>query len=312
MRNRFVIQSLFLVFIYSILTFISSVHAQENAEALFINNSDYDQNIEEKVLQAIKIQGGKTITELQNAARTLKNEEGFTWKKIKPNPSQGKKAEQVFNERKSAVFIMGKLNKSSTDAEPTAGLYATAFGISEDGICVTNYHVLSELIYLTKTNDSIAAKTNLGTYFIQTVDGEVFVLDKLLAFSSSNDLALFKVKTAGKPLPFIPLGKVLKVGEPVYIISHPDHNYYYFSKGIVNKNSLMLNPRKPNIRQYRINVDADYAVGSSGGPILSETGDLAGIVSSTQSIPWQSEALNKLQMVLKNAISVHALYQLLK
>lgn len=312
MRNRFKIQSLFLVFICSILTFISSVRAQENAEALFINNGIYNQNIEEKVLQAIKTQGGKTITELQTAARTLKNEEGFTWKEIKSNSSKIKKADQVFSKRKSAVFIMGKLNKSNADAESTADLYATAFGISDDGICVTNYHVLSELIYLTKTNDSIAAKTNLGTYFIQSVDGEVFVLDKLLAFSSSNDLAVFKVKTAGKPLPFIPLGKVLKVGEPVYIISHPDHNYYYLSKGIVNKNSLMLNPRKPNIRQYRINVDADYAVGSSGGPILSETGDLAGIVSSTQSIPWQSEALNKQQMVLKNAISVHALYQLLK
>ncbi|WP_313511461.1 serine protease [Sphingobacterium sp.] len=287
--------------------FQSEVNAQDQSDSIFTNDALYHKGLEEKVLAAFNAQQGKTVPQLQLEARSLKNEQAFSWK-IEENPStEPLKPKDLFRTKKSTVFLMGRLNQKDRNDYPYADLFASAFAISSDGICVTNYHVLGELIHTDKPTDSLQLSQDLSTYFIETIDGEVYVMDKLLAFSSSNDVAIFKVKTNGKKLPFIPLGPVLLPGEPVYIISHPDHIYYYLSEGIVNKNSLMLNPRTPGIRQYRMTISADYAVGSSGAPILSEAGNLAGVVSSTQTIPSAAPEGNKQQMVMKNAISVRAL-----
>lgn len=292
--------------------FQSEVNAQDQSDSIFTNDALYHKGLEEKVLAAFNAQQGKTVPQLQLEARSLKNEQAFSWK-IEGNPSKEPlNPKDLFQTKKSTVFLMGRLNQKDRNDYPYADLFASAFAISSDGICVTNYHVLGELIHTDKPTDSLQLSKDLSTYFIETIDGEVYVLDKLLAFSSSNDVAIFKVKTNGKKLPFIPLGPVLIPGEPVYIISHPDHIYYYLSEGIVNKNSLMLNPRTPGIRQYRMTISADYAVGSSGAPILSEAGNLAGVVSSTQTIPSAAPEGNKQQMVMKNAISVRALKLLIQ
>lgn len=292
--------------------FHQKVVAQEQTDSIFNIDSKFHNGLEEKVQKAFTEQKGKTVPQLQIEAKPLKNEEAFQWKQTIATNQSTLTAKDLYQKSKSAVFLMGRLNQKSKSDYPYADLFATAFGISEDGICVTNYHVLSELIYSQKPIDSLQQSHDLSTYFIQTIDGEVFVLDKLLAFSSSNDLAIFKVKTNGKKLQAIPVGPVLLPGEPVFIISHPDHIYYYLSEGMVNKNSLMLNPRMPGIRQYRMTVSADYAVGSSGAPIFSQNGNLAGVVSSTQTIPSSGNADNKQQMVMKNAISVRALQQLIQ
>ncbi len=292
--------------------FQSEVNAQDQSDSIFTNDALYHKDLEEKVLAAFNAQQGKTVPQLQLEARSLKNEHAFSWK-IEGNPStEPLKPKDLFQAKKSTVFLMGRLNQKDRNDYPYADLFASAFAISSDGICVTNYHVLAELIHTDKPTDSLQLSSDLSTYFIETIDGEIYVMDKLLAFSSSNDVAIFKVKTNGKKLPFIPLGPVLLPGEPVYIISHPDHIYYYLSEGIVNKNSLMLNPRTPGIRQYRMTISADYAVGSSGAPILSEAGNLAGVVSSTQTIPSAAAEGNKQQMVMKNAISVRALKLLIQ
>ncbi len=286
--------------------------AQDQTDSIFMNDALFHKGLEEKVQAAFKSQQGKTVPQLQIEAKALKNEQSFSWKLVGNPSTEALKPKDLFQAKKSAVFLMGRMNQKDKNDYPYADLYASAFAISSDGICVTNYHVLAELIHTDKPTDTLQQSKDLSTYFIEGIDGEVYVMDELLAFSSSNDLAVFKVKTNGKKLPFIPLGPVLLPGEPVYIISHPDHIYYYLSEGIVNKNSLMLNPRTPGIRQYRMTISADYAVGSSGAPILSEAGNLAGVVSSTQTIPSAAPEGNKQQMVMKNAISVRALKLLIQ
>ena len=286
--------------------------AQQLSDSLFSNDARFHADLEERVAKAFLEQKGKTVPQLQLEAKDLKNEQKLAWKpKTKPL-QQILPVDQVYQHAKSAVYLMGRLNQSEPAMGGYADLFATAFAISEDGICMTNYHVLSELISTNKPIDSLKRSTEQSTYFIQSIQGEVFVLEKLLAYSSSNDLAIFKVRTANKKLPHLPLGPVLIPGQNVYIISHPDHNYYYLSAGIVNKNSLMLNPRVPNIRQYRMTVSADYAIGSSGAPIISDKGNLAGIVSSTQTVPANASNGSNQQMVFKNAISVQAIHQLIE
>ena len=63
-----------------------------------------------------------------------------------------------------------------------------------------------------------------------------------------------------------------------------------------------------------MSITADYAKGSSGGPVLNPAGEVVGMVSSTQSIYYESDngqPKGPLQMVVKNCVPVDAVKQLL-
>lgn len=263
----------------------------------------------------------KAVKALQDSAALLVDEAPPTGYDIKTLPA-GRKIlvdEAIYAKRKHSVFIMGKLMKANdSTGRIDFDLTGTAFAIASDGICVTNYHVLQDLICkdTTKENrDSI--------YFITTLDKEVYFIEKILAYSQNNDIAVVRVNTNGARLQPIPLGMPAQVGATVYCISHPLGYFYYFSKGMVARNVRVdgqqaaagYNPLgRPPIR---MEITADYAVGSSGGPILDKYGNLVGIVSSTASIPAnQHDAAGNTvfhqQMVVKDTAPLKALTRLLK
>jgi S1-C subfamily serine protease len=60
-------------------------------------------------------------------------------------------------------------------------------------------------------------------------------------------------------------------------------------------------------------ITADYAKGSSGGPVLNARGEVVGMVSSTNSIYYTREKgqNQNLQMVIKSCVPVGAISKLL-
>lgn len=62
-------------------------------------------------------------------------------------------------------------------------------------------------------------------------------------------------------------------------ITHPSGNLYYYSEGVVARHTV--NERRGEMSK-RMEITADYAVGSSGGPIFDEAGNLVGLVSTTR------------------------------
>jgi S1-C subfamily serine protease len=63
----------------------------------------------------------------------------------------------------------------------------------------------------------------------------------------------------------------------------------------------------------RMAITADYAKGSSGGPVLNVRGEVVGMVSSTNSIYYTREKgqNQNLQMVIKSCVPVGAISKLL-
>jgi serine protease Do len=229
--------------------------------------------------------------------------------------------EDIFSKRENSVFIIGKLHRcrNCTGREVHPEYTGTAFAISKDGVCVTNYHVLKDIIRPNENDVEDSA------YFIMTVDKKIYFIDDLLAYSQNNDLAVFKVNTQGDRLSPIPLGKPAQVGAPVFCISHPSFHFYYFSKGIVSRDVSVDSLLAQAVTGYsqhgkppiRMEITADYCAGSSGGPILDKYGNLAGIVSSATTLSGaekdkDGKIINALQLVIKDTAPVKALADLLQ
>jgi S1-C subfamily serine protease len=228
--------------------------------------------------------------------------------------------EAVFAKRKSGVYIVGKLTSTVLNSMVTVDfdLIGTAFAISADGTCVTNYHVLKNIFH---PEDPEAKKDSL--YFIITANNKLYLLDKILAYSQNNDLAVFKVNTKGDRLDPLPLGKPANIGAAVYCLSNPGAHFYSFSKGIVARNTaidtLDAGPQynRKGVPSIRMEITADYGVGASGGPILDKCGNVVGVVVSTTPIAYtmadgQGKETGYIQMIVKNTAPVKALTDLLK
>jgi len=263
----------------------------------------------------------KTVKDLQDSAVVLRDE-AVPENSITTSPPGVRilKDEEIYAQRKNSVFLIGKLKKTKdTTGSISFDFTGTAFAISSDGVCVTNYHVLQDII---QRNDSTTGMDSV--YFIETVDRKVYFVEKILAYSQNNDLAIFKVNTRGGKLRPLSPGKPAEVGAAVYCISHPQGNFYYFSKGIVARNVVISNQlaaegmyRPAGKLPIRMELTADYGGGSSGGPILDKYGNLIGIVCSTRAVGKdtkneEGKDMYLQQMVIKQTIPVKALLWLLK
>jgi serine protease Do len=166
------------------------------------------------------------------------------------------------------VMISKLYHCASSECEKVHANVASGVILREDGIILTNYHVV----------DGKQAK-GLGMG-VMTADGKAFLVDEVLAADKDADVAILRLKNA-KGLAAAPLVGEEPVGNAVTIISHPAGNYFALSQGCIARY------RKDEDGACTMQVTADYAKGSSGGPIFNDCGDVVGLVSSTVSIAYQ-------------------------
>ena len=171
---------------------------------------------------------------------------------------------------------------------------ATAFVINEEGIILTNYHVVEHDV----KNSNIAI-------FVCDSKGNVYPVTEVLSTSQSNDLAILRIDTKGKKLKTIPFAQTELVGEDIYMMGHPFENTYFMSKGIVARKYISERDDEP-----RIAVTTDYGRGASGGPIVNTNGQIIGMASSTYI--QLANPNGPTQMVIKEAIPVSTLWNYVK
>lgn len=182
-------------------------------------------------------------------------------------------------------------------------MLATAVVLTEDGVCATNYHVFGEIII---SGALSYTQPNEFMRFVMDADGEVYPVEAMLAADPLNDFVIFKVNTGGTKMTAMPLGESAPEGEEVYCLSHPQGNLYYLTKGIVSRNRTKVN-RYNGQGKVEMQISADYAVGSSGGPIFDCRGNLVGLVSSTHSVYADPKTASNFQMTFKNTVPVKLL-----
>ena len=202
---------------------------------------------------------------------------------------------KLYDQISKSVLVMGRLYNCGKCSKWHTSI-ASAFAIGQDGIIVTNHHVLE------KDEGEI-----LGA---MDAEGTVYEVEKVLAANQEDDLAILKLRDA-KLIP-MSVGKPANVGSDVWVISHPNRKLYTMTKGMVSRYQMILkNDQKPG---RRMSITADYAKGSSGAPVFNRKGQVVGVVSSTSSIYYSIEHGKKenLQMVVKNCIPVESIHELIQ
>lgn len=132
----------------------------------------------------------------------------------------------------------------------------SAFAAFEDGVFVTNYHVISDEVY------SVVAYTE---------DGMMFALDSVIAYDEAKDIAILKTTAKTNIMP-LPLGdsESLEKGEKVVAIGSPLGFMNTVSTGVFSAYNTL-----PDM--VEIQFSASISSGSSGGALFNDSGDVIGI-----------------------------------
>ncbi|MCX6995965.1 MAG: serine protease [Kiritimatiellaeota bacterium] len=170
---------------------------------------------------------------------------------------------------------------------------STCFPLTADGICVANYHAFTA--------------SNTVAMAVATRNGRVFPVTEVLAASARDDVVIFRT-TAEKLTPLALAAA--EVGEAVAVLSHPSNLFYVLTQGAVARYCLEKGVS-------RMQITADYAIGSSGGPVLNSAGAAVGMVAATRDLYDDPQhglhgQHGHLQMVVKLCVPAASIRKLLK
>lgn len=207
----------------------------------------------------------------------------------------------IYAHRSESVVAVASVYKCSKCTNWHGSGAATGWVLSADGVMVTNYHIFE-------------GKTVAG-FGIRTRDGRVAPVVEILAASKKADIAIFRVAGEGfKPLA---LGPDAMVGSDVHIIAHPDSRFYTYTAGKVSRYYRKMMPKSYKEKRVTLmTVTAEFARGSSGGPVMDSSGNVVGMVASTQSIYYpaknKTDKKGPFQMVIRNCVPVSSIRALIE
>jgi S1-C subfamily serine protease len=139
----------------------------------------------------------------------------------------------------------------------------TAFFISNDGLMVTNNHVVSDAS---------------AEYTVVTNDGKVYSVD-VLSRKPELDLALLKVRESGTfPIIRLSSSDTVTLGQTVIAIGNALGEFRNtISKGIVSGIGRSVLAENNQSFTEVIQTDASINSGNSGGPLVNTNGELIGV-----------------------------------
>jgi hypothetical protein len=183
--------------------------------------------------------------------------------------------EEVYKLALPGTFAIGcvlRPEKPGDDYE--TGWFATAWAVAADGVLVTNWHVFED-----------ADRAYFGA---ANHKGEVFPVTDILAVNKKADVAV--VKVAGKGFAPLPVAaEPAEVGSWVGVLSHPGHQWFTFTQGHVTRYTKNFGDTPEAKGERWMTVTADFAGGSSGGPVLNRFGAVVGMACLTSNIDFDGE-----------------------
>jgi serine protease Do len=143
----------------------------------------------------------------------------------------------------------------------------SGFFINEDGLLITNYHVIEKE---TRIEVTVFQKAKNG------FETKKFKKVKIEAINPFVDLALLKVEDLGDTkVPFVYLGDIgrIKAGEEVFAIGNPMGLERTVTNGVISTKNRAFEGL------LYIQTNADINPGNSGGPLFNLAGEVIGVTN---------------------------------
>jgi putative serine protease PepD len=172
-------------------------------------------------------------------------------------------ATQIYKQDSSGVVSI----KATTVQGGDSG---TGIVLNEEGLILTNDHVISEGTSLTVSPGKSSDLTRTAM---------------VVGADPNQDLALIKVDPSGLGLKALKLvsSSAVEVGDPVYAIGNPYGLNETLTRGIVSALGREIQAPDGAPIKDAIQTDAALNPGNSGGPLLNEQGDVIGVNSQIAS-----------------------------
>ena len=250
-----------------------------------------DRELHQRLLgAAIKMIDAQGVTDGATLKKQLERQRcALALPGVAAQPAPGADAVTLYDRARRGVLVMAGVYKCPKCTNWHINT-ASGFVLSGDGVAVTNYHVVNDDFKL------IAA---------MTADGRVVPVTEVLAADRSHDVAIIRLGGGGfAPLPLL---AEAPIGSRVYVISHPAQEFYTFTAGMVSRHV-----RKAD-GSPRLAITADFARGSSGGPVLNDRGQVVGMVAETETIYFNrpNSEIKDPQMVVKLCVPVSSVLALI-
>jgi tetratricopeptide (TPR) repeat protein len=160
-------------------------------------------------------------------------------------------ADMIFRQNNKAVVVI-----MTHDGAGTAISQGSGFVVRQDGVIVTNYHVISGA-------KSIRIKAGTNVYNITGIIN----LDK------ENDIAILKANANNLPTVILGDPEKTNIGEKIYVISSPQGLENTISDGILS------GKRGAEDDKIILQITAPVSPGSSGGPVFNQNGQVIGVAT---------------------------------
>ena len=170
--------------------------------------------------------------------------------------------------------------------------------VSEDGLALTNYHVL-QAHHGDRTEGFMA----------MTYDGKCFAIDEIVAANQAADIALVRLKADGHKFHAAPIAsKRPNPMDTVRVVSNPRGQFFLLTNGEVSRYSREKG-------KAMLEITADFGGGSSGSGIFNDRGEVVGVVSLITPIFGSMKATNGkngttkfVEMVLKRCVPLQGIH----
>ena len=171
---------------------------------------------------------------------------------------------------------------------PIATAQGSGFVVSNDGVILTNAHVVT-----TAGQESGTEPRGASRLYVEFGDGDR-VPASIVGWDLFNDIGVVRVDPADHALTAVPLGNSARVavGEPVAAIGSPFGNQNSLAVGVVSATSRSI----PSLTSgydvaEAIQIDAPINHGNSGGPLFDARGRVIGINAQIRSDSGNAEGV---------------------
>jgi 2-alkenal reductase len=196
----------------------------------------------------------------------------------KPLVGAGFQPARIYAARRNGVVTIYALFGNDDDAAATQ--QGSGFVVSDDGLVLTNSHVVT-----TAGEGGNAIVRNARAVFVQFSDGDR-VRARIIGHDPFTDVAVIRVDPKAHVLSPVPLGDSSSavVGAPVAAIGSPFGNETSLTVGVVSATgrSIASLTSRYNVVDA-IQIDAPINRGNSGGPLFDARGRVIGVNAQIRS-----------------------------